>query len=680
MPNSSPARPWYETSFRRLLVDMHIPDWDPAFMRDFDPERFAELMELAGTGVAEIAAGSCLGLCYWPTDIGVRHGVLDGRDLLGETVEACRKRGIGVVLYLNVWCRAVYDLHPEWRLIPQEGAGFGRFGICCPNTGYGEFFLALADELNSRYDCLGIWVDMIGWFRFICHCPACRERFRRDTGRGDIPGRVDWNDPAWLAFQECRARWLEEFALRVRECVKARTPGRSLALQGSSFAAGWFGATSLDFMRTGDYLAGDFTGDRFEQSCICKLFRVLARRRPVEFMAPRCETLDYHTTDRNPEHLTMQAYAAIANQACFTLIDAIDPAGTLNRNFYVQAAGINRIVREYEPYLSASSRPLTEAAVYVNGFVRAGAEIAPPAYRGDYNFQLESWMKLVRCFAAGHRQLGFATPEAIGETPVLLLDDRAVLSEEECARIREYVAGGGRLYASGRTSLYDPAAGRLEDFRLADLFGVHHAGDELPAGHYIDAGEGAPLQLSGPIQRLRETVEAGTEILGRLVLAWSDRGAMERFGSAISDPPKERTDFPALVRRKYGRGEVIYCAGTPETETYWRNREFAGRLLASLLPPATVETDLPGYVEITVFDQPEDRRLVVSLLNLPMELPSPEFRDCRVRLRLPAGLRAERLTLAPGGGAPARWQCRDGTVEFTLDRLHRFAMVLIGYG
>lgn len=98
------------------------------------------------------------------------------------------------------------------------------------------------------------------------------------------------------------------------------------------------------------------------------------------------------------------------------------------------------------------------------------------------------------------------------------------------------------------------------------------------------------------------------------------------------------------------------------------------------LPWPLVETELPGYVEITVFDQPEAGRLVVSLLNLPSELPPPEFRDCRVRLRISAeGGRPERLTLAPEGIPPVQWFYRDGTVKFTLDRLHCFAMILIEY-
>ena len=64
---------WFQKSYRRLLVDMHIPDWNEEFLKDFSPDNYAEMMKLANIDTAEIYAGNCLGLCFWPTNIGVRH-------------------------------------------------------------------------------------------------------------------------------------------------------------------------------------------------------------------------------------------------------------------------------------------------------------------------------------------------------------------------------------------------------------------------------------------------------------------------------------------------------------------------------------------------------------------------------------------------------------------------------
>ena len=45
---------WFQKAYKRILVDMHIPDWNDEFLRDFDPENYADMMQLAGIDTAEI--------------------------------------------------------------------------------------------------------------------------------------------------------------------------------------------------------------------------------------------------------------------------------------------------------------------------------------------------------------------------------------------------------------------------------------------------------------------------------------------------------------------------------------------------------------------------------------------------------------------------------------------------
>ena len=70
----------------------------------------------------------------------------------------------------------------------------GRWGVCCLNSGFGEYFLTELDELNSRYDVQGFWIDMYGWFNILCQCPDCRRRHLRETGE-ELPQVIDWNEP-----------------------------------------------------------------------------------------------------------------------------------------------------------------------------------------------------------------------------------------------------------------------------------------------------------------------------------------------------------------------------------------------------------------------------------------------------------------------------------------------------
>jgi hypothetical protein len=41
------SKPWYQNSFRRMLVDMHIPDWDEKFLSEYDVSKTVDLYEKA---------------------------------------------------------------------------------------------------------------------------------------------------------------------------------------------------------------------------------------------------------------------------------------------------------------------------------------------------------------------------------------------------------------------------------------------------------------------------------------------------------------------------------------------------------------------------------------------------------------------------------------------------------
>jgi hypothetical protein len=43
-PQAGDVGPWYSKAWRRAVIDMHVPDWDPAFLAKFDPKRYAEML------------------------------------------------------------------------------------------------------------------------------------------------------------------------------------------------------------------------------------------------------------------------------------------------------------------------------------------------------------------------------------------------------------------------------------------------------------------------------------------------------------------------------------------------------------------------------------------------------------------------------------------------------------
>lgn len=685
---------WYEESASRLLVDMHIPDWDEKFFHDFSAETYAERMAQAHVDTVELYAGSCLGLCNYPTDVGYRHRCTGSADLLGALTRVCRAGNLRVVLYLNVWNRKAYDEHPEWRLIHHDGLGsvehdHSRFGICCPNTGFQTYFLALLDELNSRYECSGFWIDMIGWFDHICYCPACRERFRRETGFSELPETIDWNSPEWLHFQHCREQWLAEFAAKIRATVRARTPDRSVALQCSSLLTGWGGALSPEFLRESDYLAADLYSDQYEQSFVCKLFRAFSPHQPIEFMVPRCENLAHHTTIRSEANLEMRSYASLANQASFTLIDAIDPAGTLDPRFYQTAGRINRNLKRFRNGLDASSVPVADVGIYYDIASAADMHQAPLAVE-DFRHDLSAYRRMIhllRALQERHLLVAFTgrhQRNILSRFRVIVLSEAARLSREDCEILSGYVHGGGRLYVSGASSLFDPLEGLRNDFLLAPLLGVRFTGQWFPKGYYQKPAPSEGEQETPPVvsdfPQPRIAVAApDAEVLATVAAPYSDAEELVRFGSAISNPPEYDTGIPSLIRRRAGAGCVVYSAAVIEREGYDFHRAcFAERIEALLEGKRILSSSAPGAVEFTLFRQAEKQCWILSLLHFTTELPPPPLYGISVSLRLPESLCVKRICPVGEGvecEIPFRWNGE--LLEFELEKLEKFAMLRI---
>ncbi len=229
-------KPWFQRGYRRILVDMHIADWNDEFLSKYDPRKVADLYAKANVTSAMFYCQSHVGLCYWPTQSGKMHAGLHGRDIVGQMVAELKARGIAAVAYYSlIFNNWAFLEHPQWRQKPANetpeaakkdfGAFEGsRYGLVCPNNpGYFDFVIRQLDELVGGYKFEGIFYDMTFW-PTLCVCSHCRDKFRRQTGK-EIPQTVDWFNPDWVQFQIARERWMGEFGQAVTDKTKALQPG-----------------------------------------------------------------------------------------------------------------------------------------------------------------------------------------------------------------------------------------------------------------------------------------------------------------------------------------------------------------------------------------------------------------------------------------------------------------------
>lgn len=683
--------PWYRSAYRRAVIDMHITDHDPRFLASFDPAAYVDALVTARAQSAVVYAHSHVGLCLYPTRVGQMHPGLDGRDTLREIIAGCHAAGIAVVLYVSaIFDRWAYDHNPTWRMLLADGreaAERSRHGFCCPNSPYRNYLSALATEICHNFDLDGIRFDMTFW-PVVCYCPHCRARWEAEVG-GEMPRMIDWSDPCWVAFQHKREQWLVEFAALQTATVKKIKPLVSVEHQASTFTHSWLLGVDERLARQCDFLQGDFYGDALQGSFARKLFRNLGEHQPSGFETSIGYELSNYTTLKSEALLACKASAALADGCAFIFIDSIDPAGTLNPTVYERMGRVFEATMPYERFMGG--QPRYDVAIYLstaskydpadNGQPVTSTTLSPKQPH------VEAAVSAARALSEQHLPYGVITRRNLGDLarfPVIVLPNLLQMDDEEIAAVREYVRNGGALYASGYTSLLDARGQRRPDFALADVFGVSAGEETRERFTYIAPAPGSEALFLGYSARypaglyraqLRLRARAGAQTLGTLVLPYTDPADPTRYSSVHNNPPGIWTEQPAVVLQHYGAGRAIYCAA--DLDASEAHRAVLVQLLRLLAPPPAFEANAPKSVEVTLFEQPDRKRLRVTLVNFQQDLPNIPVEGAAVRVRL-QGKTPTRVLLLPAE-QPLPFTVDGDYVSFAAPRFDTLAMLIVEY-
>ena len=692
---------WFKKSYFRNLVDMHINVGDDRLLASFDADRYAENMATAGFDTAYIYGSNCLGLCLFPSKTGYCHDITKTRDIFGETVDACRRRGIRPVGYLNNWTTTCSDKHPEWRVVGLNGKAYrdnpghyGRYGICCPNSPYQDYFLSLVKELCSTYPIEGLWVDMVGYWNCACYCEGCKAKYRAQTGK-EIPTVVDWSSPDWVEYVRFKEKALADYAEAITRTAKEANPAITVSIQCASWRSGHHTGLSNGFYAAMDYVAGDFYTDVRAAAVDCKFLRGVTKNAPFEYMVSRCPTLTLHTVSKPFELLRSQAYSAYLHGGALLFIDAIDPEGTMNPEVY---RTFGKVKEELLPYwehpacLTGEYR--SDIAVYVNY-----PSTMLPAQNGKDTANAHADATVLHrlstindALAMRQEQYDIITPAKLSELSrygVIILSEIYVLSEKEKEAFREYVKAGGRLYVSGKTGLYDdvfdaPDAKTLlrKNFSLSEVLGVCYEGRDLPYDTCYIQGT-APSRLfseshmayplgtkaaASPTVRTRR----GTKVLATATLPFSSNSDNRKYISAISDPPWEKTDIPVLTLHTYGKGSCVYSSLLLEANKNDEVRAFWLDIIDELLDKRRhIKVEAPRCVEVSVKETETD--VFVSVFNMSYTDTGASSAPVKIRLSDMGAL--SEASVFPTGKVSARGGKKG--ITLTLSSLPEFAVVTL---
>ena len=700
----------YQQGYRRMLVDMHIADWNPAFLSRYNPAAMATLFERARLTSVMVYCKSHVGLCYWPTKYGKMHEGIGGRDVVGEMVEELRARDIAVCAYYSiVFDNWAVETHPEWGQRLVSGGDLRdaiRYGTCCPNhPEYRAYEMAQLEDLLSSYRFDAIFLDMLFW-PLICGCDHCRARYRDESGK-DIPSTVSWTSPEWCEFQSARERWIDEFTGALMAKINSVSPGIAVTHNFAPALANWVLGQPIAAARHDTFVAGDLYGDRIEQLVVSKMLLHLSETRPAEFMTSLCVNLADHVRVKSEEQMRVQAAAATAMSSGFLFIDAINPDGTVNDEMYDRVGRVFASAEPYEEHLGGA--PVEDVAVYFSGhsqmdFAEHGPVTNFIASKNKYP-HLDAVRGACRALAGAHVPFGVITRRQIDDLDkfkVVILPNVLRMDAEEVRAFREYVHRGGRIYASRYSSLVESNGALHDDFMLADVFGASYEAEEQGVFVYLKPIAAwvaqtiapqkfvsfrtthdpirPPIPLCG-IPRLRAVTTATKLATLTVPYEYPSRGSVNdhRWASVHSSPPWEDLDIPMMVSNEFGAGRAIYSSASIEVGSGdAESRLFIATVRSLLGAQASFSAETHPAVWMSVFDQSDRKRLMISFLNFQAELPIIAV-PAKFSIHAPCGRAIKSLTSVPDGRALEFSTDANGTVSAKLESINLLTMVMANY-
>ncbi len=172
---------------RCVHFDFHTMPGIPDILENYSAEDFAETLHKANVDYVNIFARCNIGFSYYPTKVGIPYPNMKG-DMVGDTVRALHKRGMGVTLYANGGLNhELLARNPGLSKInrdgticigsPEERITNNFFRSPCYLGEYRQHLLSEIEELLA-YDPDGIFIDCLR--AGACFCPVCTERMKKE--------------------------------------------------------------------------------------------------------------------------------------------------------------------------------------------------------------------------------------------------------------------------------------------------------------------------------------------------------------------------------------------------------------------------------------------------------------------------------------------------------------------
>ena len=308
------------------------------------------------------------------------------------------------------------------------------------------------------YEINGFHFDMLD-FGFAppigCWCRRCEEAFQKEFGKS-LPRKISW-DSDWDRMLKFRYSSNARFCERLAAFVRGKRPTASVDFNYHGYPPfSWYSAERpVQHGRQGDFVTAEglpwIFGNR--NPSLLALFMAGARpNAPIQCVTSR-SVYNYHDFSVRPTaDMKWEVFTYLAHGAQCTIVDKANYDGSLDPVVYERIGGIFADAQKMRRYFGHT--PLQEVGLYYSSrsrdwFGREDIEKYTAAFSGAHKALVEAHISLGMIMDEN------ASLDRLRQFPVVYLPNAAILTPEEVAVLKDYVAGGGNLLITGLTGLYD---------------------------------------------------------------------------------------------------------------------------------------------------------------------------------------------------------------------------------
>jgi putative glycosyl hydrolase-like family 6 (GHL6) protein len=627
---------WIQTA-RIFLIDAYQPPFAPEL--EYDAKAVVKTMLDMNANVLRFGT-----MGKYATIQGIRFSVhpdQGDRDLLSETIDACKPQGIKVIPYISTGHKLAWSMvtenYPEYgqKTTPHGEPSRNHMyagedhGTVCWMTPYREAYLDYVEHVVRDYDIDGIYFD--AWFpnyfwpdKQLCYCQGCKDGFRKATGL-EIPyheNSEDYSAEEEETIEKYHTWYKEDFitgvVLRVREIVKSHKDIPCISNINNPEKMAALDPRIISAMDAFLYERGNTIVERAEGVSVARSLGL--------------DIWPYIGVYHNWPRLAFQGYNY--QQQIFTNLMfgggsiIAQPTGYIDHPEH----------RKYVRYPFGIIKKNEEILKGLKNYPNVGVVYA---YNSPDSHVQDSWLdgltnartSTLGAFSAclnGHIQVSSVSefvldnPESLKKYPVLYLANIPHLSAKRIHNIQDYVRNGGNLVASYATTLFDSTGNRQTRFDLENLFKVKPI---VPSGELALQIKSYQAMLGGPNDLYLTATKEGNKVFkekwqSRLFPLWFYEPVEVLDGGKVLMNivlgHKQQSILPGVVISDYGEGQVIYCASALESLYNSGGQDLVQELILKFIAsinnnPVPYKLDAPVSLIANLVS--DENRMILHLTN-----------------------------------------------------------------